>query len=171
MAANLNQRGDVSVYVLVVAVGTALSLFTVAAYLGARASSSSALANTARTLAEQVSLVCDLPATGSNICSYVAPEDGDLTRGGCEVYETGGETGWFCSWSDRTGQGGGVDSAPVQVADTVRTAGGGDLSVNRVYIAADMITQEVTASVSGCTSERWLPLVRWCGTATRTHHL
>lgn len=170
----LSERGDTAVYVLLVGVGVALSLFVSATYLTGRAEASTALGNTARTLAEQISVICSPQSRTSGVCEYAGAsgrfnEENPRLRETCEAVQQPGGPGWFCEWNNTTP--GGVAAAPEHITGTLATASGGNVNVDRVHISADPDGGEITVRVSGCASERWLPLVRWCDTVTRSHHL
>jgi len=154
-----------------VGVGVALSLFVTAAFLTGRSAAGAALTSTARTLAEQISVVCSPPGREAGVCEYTETTGlfaaGSFPDGSCEGIAQRGGPGWFCDWPDSRA----LSLAPEHVTETLATAAGPHINISRVLISADPEGREVTVRVSGCASDRWLPLVRWCRTATRSRHL
>jgi len=158
-------------YVLLVAVGLGISVYLAAGYMTGRASASTALAGTSRTLAEQVSVLCSPQSERTGSCVYVGADgDFDETRfpsGSCFELPVSGGLWWVCRWSDEDS----FFEAPEHVGGTLATLADRSVDVRSVHLEVSSPQRRVTVRVSGCAGRWWLPAVRWCGTEERSHHL
>lgn len=173
MSRSIRKRGESSFYVLIIAVTIVVSLFASLSYISSRASASNALSTTARTLTEQIAVLCSSEAQRTGACEYI-----DINRefnadrfpdGECvSLLSTDDSPRWYCNWHSSNAT---LSSAPEHVRDTLVTTAGNRAEINAIYLSVDPIQSTVLVRISGCANRGWALFVSWCGTVERTHHL
>ena len=155
----------------VVVIGTLLviSVLSAAVFVAGRTTAQSTGRDIARSLAEHTSYVCRdyTESAAVNPCPYIS-ETGSAVPGCSDT--TAGRTqsvsSWVCEWSGLND----ID-IPEEPARLLSLFHSDRTDVRAIRLESDYNARSVRVSVRICSEWMMIPLGRWCGNETVSHHL